>query len=234
MAVFSPPLTSNRVVPRPSRASPPLSCYLFATPSPLLQVVPVFLDLAFGIPLALPGLLVLVVDLITEQGPAISLSYEPPESSLMRQPPRNLKTDRMVDWRLLRYSYLISGLVTTGVCLLAYFIVLLSFGISGGSIWQASKNGFFVFDGSSPPFTADNGTVYSGQEQKSIIFQAHAAYFFNLVACQCINVFLCKTRFVSLFKHGPLRNHTTAYGVSVAIFVALAIIYIGAWQVRGA
>ena len=44
------------------------------------EVIPIFLDLAFGIPLALPGLLILLIDMVVEQGPAIALSYEPPES----------------------------------------------------------------------------------------------------------------------------------------------------------
>lgn len=196
------------------------------------EIVPIFLDLAFGIPLALPGMLVLVVDLITEQGPAISLSYEPPESTLMRQPPRNMKTDRLVDWKVIRYSYLIAGVVTTGVCLLAYFIVFLMNGINGSDLWQATTNGFFtnMTEDTGPTFTNGSGRTYTWDQQRSILYEAHAAYFWNLVACQAINVFLCKTRFVSLFKHGPLRNHITAYGVFAALFIALAFIYIDAVQ----
>ena len=45
-------------------------------------------------PIALPGLLILTIDLLTEQGPAISLSYEPAEADIMLRKPRNVKTDR--------------------------------------------------------------------------------------------------------------------------------------------
>ena len=60
------------------------------------ELVPVGIALAFFIPLAFPGLLILTVDLLTEQGNAISLSYEPAESNIMDRPPRDLKKDRMV------------------------------------------------------------------------------------------------------------------------------------------
>ncbi len=45
-----------------------------------------------------------------------------------------------------------------------------------------------------------------------------------------VNIYLCKTRVVSLFKHGPLRNHTTAYGTFAALFIALFFIYVEAVQ----
>ena len=115
---------------------------------------------SFGIPLALPGLLILSVDLLTEQGPAISLAYEPAESALMRVPPRDLVRDRLVDSRLLRYAYLLAGLATTGACLLAYFLVMLIGGVSGSDLWQASARGYFQ-SADSPPFrTAEFEMTY--------------------------------------------------------------------------
>jgi sodium/potassium-transporting ATPase subunit alpha len=60
----------------------------------------------------LGGLLILTIDLITEQGPAISLAYEPAEALVMERPPRDLTRDRLVNGPLLRYSYLIAGTMT--------------------------------------------------------------------------------------------------------------------------
>lgn len=75
----------------------------------LLQVFPLFLNLVLRFPIGLGGLLILSIDLITEQGPAISLAYEGPESNVMERPPRDLETDRLISASLLRYSYLIAG-----------------------------------------------------------------------------------------------------------------------------
>lgn len=60
----------------------------------------------------LGGLLILTIDLITEQGPAISLAYEPAEALVMERPPRDLTRDRLIDGPLLRYAYLIAGVMT--------------------------------------------------------------------------------------------------------------------------
>jgi magnesium-transporting ATPase (P-type) len=190
------------------------------------ELVPIFLDLAFGIPLALPGLLILTIDLITEQGPAISLAYEPAESNIMDRRPRDLKTEKLIDGRLVRYSYLIIGVLETLTCLMAYFTVLQYYGISGSVVWNSSMT---FFQAGAPDLVA-GGTVFTAAQQLQILYRAHAAYYFNLIACQCINVFLCKTRYVSIFQHGIMRNHTTAYGVFVALFVAMFFIYVDGIQ----
>lgn len=53
----------------------------------------------------LTGLLILSVDLVTEQGPAISLAYEKAESNVRARPPRDIDTERLISGALMRYSY---------------------------------------------------------------------------------------------------------------------------------
>jgi sodium/potassium-transporting ATPase subunit alpha len=60
----------------------------------------------------LGGLLILTIDLLTEQGPAISLAYEPAEALVMERPPRDIKRDRLINGPLLRYAYLTYGIMT--------------------------------------------------------------------------------------------------------------------------
>lgn len=80
-------------------------CALYCVPKKLLPVV--------GVAHAgLGGLLILTIDLITEQGPAISLAYEPAEALVMERPPRDLTRDRLINGPLLRYSYLTAGILT--------------------------------------------------------------------------------------------------------------------------
>jgi sodium/potassium-transporting ATPase subunit alpha len=63
----------------------------------------------------LGGLLILSIDLITEQGPAISLAYEPAEALVMERPPRDMTRDRLVDGPLLRYAYLVAGVLNVSL-----------------------------------------------------------------------------------------------------------------------
>jgi sodium/potassium-transporting ATPase subunit alpha len=93
------------------------------------ELVPVFLNLAFSFPLAINGLMILTIDLLTEQGPAISLAYERAESQVMSRKPRNLVTDRLVSAPSLFYSYIMAGLANALVCMFAYFMVYVKNGI---------------------------------------------------------------------------------------------------------
>jgi sodium/potassium-transporting ATPase subunit alpha len=87
------------------------------------ELLPVFLNLALDIPLALPGLTILVIDLLIEQGPAISFAHEKAEAAVMLLPPRHMATDRLVTRTLLQYAYLLTGLPSMFTCMFAFFMV---------------------------------------------------------------------------------------------------------------
>jgi len=59
------------------------------------EIMPFLLFIVAGLPVALSSILVLLIDLGTELGPAISLAWEPAEEGLMHKPPR--KQVRPVD-----------------------------------------------------------------------------------------------------------------------------------------
>ena len=131
------------------------------------ELVPVFLNLAFSFPLGMNGLIILTIDLATEQYPAISLAYEKPEESLMDKKPRNVKTDRLVNAPSLWYSYIMAGLPNAAVSMWSFFMVYVSYGISvtalygsnGGAIsyWPIPTDKG-VIAASSPPFVACGGS----------------------------------------------------------------------------
>lgn len=103
----------------------------------LLEPWSAFLDAGLG------GLLILSIDLITEQGPAISLAYEPAEARVMDRPPRDNAKDRLVDGSLLRYSYLVYGLITVCSayrrCLAALLLLQLPLPLLLGSSHQSLR-----------------------------------------------------------------------------------------------
>jgi sodium/potassium-transporting ATPase subunit alpha len=196
-----------------------------------------FFSLALNMPVALGGLLILSIDLITEQGPAISLAYEPAESNVMARPPRDLATDRLVSAALLRHSYLVVGVAEAVACMLSFFAVFWWRGVPLSSVY-----------GSTPPYwsgeaaalspdlsicaggSSSSCRVLTGAEQRSVYFEAQAAWYATLVACQFFHVWTCKTRRASLFKHGPMRNAVTAWGCAVAVLVMLGVVFLPGLQ----
>ena len=87
------------------------------------EILSTLLPLLFSTPQALASLTSLTIDLVTEQGPAIALAYEGPERDIMRVPPRNMKTERLVTVRSLTYAYLTMGLFQFAVCFMTFLWV---------------------------------------------------------------------------------------------------------------
>ena len=172
----------------------------------------------------LPGLAILVLDLLTEQLPAASLAYEPAEASVMARPPRDLRACRLLDTQLCIYSYLIIGAAETLVCVLAFFTV---FSYNGVPVKYV---GFHreLWASTSPTLEADNGRVFTAADQVTIYRSAVAAYFLTLVLCQAVHVFLAKTRTSSVFTHPVFANKSTLVGVGAALCIAAVVIYVPA------
>jgi magnesium-transporting ATPase (P-type) len=96
--------------------------------------------------LGLGGLLILSIDLITEQGPAISLAYEPAEANVMERPPRDSKQDRLVDGPVLRYAYLVYGITTSVLCMLAFFTIFWWNGVPLSSVYNHGTDNWMFPD----------------------------------------------------------------------------------------
>jgi sodium/potassium-transporting ATPase subunit alpha len=110
----------------------------------------------------------------------------------MSRPPRNMKKDRLVDWKLLRYSYFIMGILETVTCLGAYFLVFAIHGIPASVVGFSDRT---YFQAGAPLLTVGSRT-FSADEQIDILYEAHAAYYLNLVFCQiayvyCPRVLMC-------------------------------------------
>jgi magnesium-transporting ATPase (P-type) len=185
------------------------------------ELIPVFLLMIFDIPLMLPTLLILVVDIITEQGPAISLTFEGPELSVMSRPPRNRSIEKLADTPLILYSYFFIGFAESLVCILAFFTVFISHGVPSNyvsyhrDLWQES----------SPTTDFGSGLVLTGPEQATIYHRGVSAYFLTLVLCQASHIWFTKTRLTSSFVHPVCKNHYTILGILVSLCVSVFCIY---------
>lgn len=182
----------------------------------LPELIPVLLNLAGSLPLALGSLLILVIDLGTELAPAVSLAYEKPEADIMSRPPRDAKKDRLITWQLLVYSYFIAGAGETLCSLLAYFMVYYWNGIPASSLPGAQGIHFLAPSNSSEYYYNDYGRIYSPDEQFKIFSEAQTSYFITLVMCQFCHIWMCKTRTRSLITHG-IGNMMMNFGVIIEV-----------------
>jgi sodium/potassium-transporting ATPase subunit alpha len=212
------------------------------------ELLPVLLNLAFSFPLALNGLMILTIDLLTEQGPAISLAYEAPESQIMQRPPRNLKTQRLVSGPSLFYSYVLAGGAEMLICMFAFFLVFIHNGIPIHRLTFSldhkyfatppvylQTNGTWVTESgdSVPDFVTSSGRHINAEEQWKIAFEASSAWYMTLIVCQVWHLFNCRTRTESIFTHG-CGNIVSIFGCTAAIGIMVAVVYIPAFQVPSA
>jgi len=79
-------------------------CYALGANPP--EVWPVIFQIIFQVPLPLSSLLMLAICVGTDLYPAIALAYENPESDIMNRQPRNPNRDRLVNGKLMSFTYL--------------------------------------------------------------------------------------------------------------------------------
>jgi sodium/potassium-transporting ATPase subunit alpha len=107
------------------------------------EISPFLVFILTAVPLPLPTILILCIDLGTDMVPAISLAYETKEANIMSKPPRDARTDRLVTAKLICFSYLQVGIVQAAAGFYAYVIVLKDFGfnpsILPGIFWAFDK-----------------------------------------------------------------------------------------------
>ncbi|KAK4296922.1 hypothetical protein Pmani_030610 [Petrolisthes manimaculis] len=74
---------------------------VYVLTSNIPELVPFILHIILAIPLPLGPLHMLYIDLGTDLVPAVSFAYEKPETDIMKLPPRNTSTDKLVNKSLI-------------------------------------------------------------------------------------------------------------------------------------
>ncbi|KAJ3594460.1 hypothetical protein NHX12_003767, partial [Muraenolepis orangiensis] len=88
------------------------------------EITPFLLFILASIPLPLGTVTILCIDLGTDMVPAISLAYETAESDIMKRQPRNSKTDKLVNERLISMAYGQIGMLQALAGFFTYFVIL--------------------------------------------------------------------------------------------------------------
>jgi len=161
------------------------------------EITPFLAYFLVGVPLPLTILLILAVDLGTDMLPAIALGSEQPEQDILERPPRS-RGEHLVDWNLMRISYLWFGLIESMAGFVAWFAIL----TAGG--WRRGME------------LSSESLLY----RKSV-----TAFFVAIIFCQVANAFACRTSRQSIITQGVGSNHWLVAGIGVELLLAAVIVY---------
>jgi calcium-translocating P-type ATPase len=159
------------------------------------ELVPYLMFAFAGVPLALTVIQILAVDLGTDMVPALGLGAEPPDRTLMQQPPRGRET-RLLSAGLFMRAYCFLGATESFAAMAAFFLVL------SGAGWQW-------------------GETVSGEMYR----QATTACLTAIVLMQVVNVHVCRSRRVSAFSRSLFGNRLITAGIVAEIALILLIDY---------
>merc|ERR1712177_62643 len=128
------------------------------------EISPFLLFILADVPLPLGTVTILCIDLGTDMVPAISMAYEKAESDIMKRPPRNPFTDKLVNERLISMAYGQIGMILA---------------------WDSQA----VND-----LEDSYGQEWTYHDRKVLEYTCHTAFFVSIVIVQWADLIICKTR----------------------------------------
>jgi len=165
------------------------------------ELVPFILYVLLNIPLPLLVVQVLAIDLGIDVIPSLALSREPPETGIMREPPRSV-TERLFSRGVFLRSLYIGLIISAG----AMFGCLSAWSAGGWSFGTPSI---------SDPLVYIKGTTMT---------------FAGIVVAQVGNVLACRTNKTSIFKTSLRSNKWIWLGIAAQISILSAIVYVSFLQ----
>ncbi|XP_072513147.1 sodium/potassium-transporting ATPase subunit alpha-1-like [Salminus brasiliensis] len=173
------------------------------------EISPFLLFIIAGIPLPLGTVTILCIDLGTDMVPAISLAYESAESDIMKRQPRNPKTDKLVNERLISMAYGQIGMMQAAAGFFTYFVIL-------------AENGFLPsyligvridWDDKYLNDLEDSyGQEWTYESRKIVEYTCHTAFFVSIVIVQWADLIICKTRMNSIVQQ-KMKNKILIFGL---------------------
>jgi sodium/potassium-transporting ATPase subunit alpha len=185
------------------------------------ELIPFLVYIVLGLPLPLGTFTILCIDLGTDMIPAIALAYEKAECDIMRRPPRNPYTDKLVGGQLLSHAYGQKGMLVVGGGFFVYFVIMAENGFMPGRLFGLRP----YWDSASSNDLMDSYNQEWTYHSRKILEQTcHTAYFTAIVVMQWFNAVICKTRRLSIFQHG-MDNWPLNFAMVFEAGLACLLIY---------
>ncbi|XP_040086060.1 sodium/potassium-transporting ATPase subunit alpha-4 [Oryx dammah] len=185
------------------------------------EITPFLMFIILGIPLPLGTITILCIDLGTDMVPAISLAYESAESDIMKRPPRNAKTDKLVNDRLIGMAYGQIGMIQALAGFFTYFVILAENGFKPPDLLGIRVNweNRYIND-----LEDSYGQQWTYEQRKVLEFMCQTAFFVSIVIVQWADLLICKTRRNSIFQQG-MKNKILIFGILEETVLAAFLCY---------
>lgn len=185
------------------------------------EITPFICYVLAGIPIPLSLVAILMIDLGTDLWPAISLAYEVPETDIMQRPPRNPEYDRLVNIRLILFSYLQVGVFQMYAGFVTYFAIMMGHGWKPMHLLHIRE----LWDCDTLNDLEDSyGQQWSYAARKGLEASCHSGYFFAVVALQWSDALISKTRKNSIVMQGienQVLNTSLIFTTLMAMFITV-------------
>jgi sodium/potassium-transporting ATPase subunit alpha len=189
--------------------------------SKIPEMAPFLFFIIASVPLPLGVITILCIDLGTDMVPAIALAYEEAEADIMLRRPRNPTKDRLVNARLIQFSYLQIGVIQALAGFFTYFTIM-------------AENGFFAYrlfgireewdDDDVVEVTDSYGQQWTFEQREQLTFTTQTAFFVSIVIVQWADLLVCKTRKLSIAQQG-MRNNTLTFALFFETALAALLVY---------
>jgi magnesium-transporting ATPase (P-type) len=183
--------------------------YIFTSNTP--EAWPFILQILFNVPLALPVMQILAVDLGTDILPALALGVERPEPGLMDRPPRNPR-ERLVNRALIVRSLLWLGSIQSLLCFAGFFFVYWTMGYR--DLLHLPRPDLLPYG---ERLLSKDGLVY---------VVATSMFHAGVVASQIGNAYACRTERSSVWTVGFWGNRYLLAGFAAELALIAALIYV--------
>merc|ERR1712212_698546 len=185
------------------------------------EISPFLLFILADVPLPLGTVTILCIDLGTDMVPAISMAYEQAESDIMKRPPRNPFTDKLVNERLISMAYGQIGMIQASAGFFVYFVILCENGF-----WPSHLLGLRrAWDSQAVNDLEDSyGQEWTYADRKKLEYTCRTAFFVSIVIVQWADLIICKTRKLSVFQQG-MKNHFMNFGLFFETALACVLSY---------
>ncbi|KAJ9591140.1 hypothetical protein L9F63_002326 [Diploptera punctata] len=186
------------------------------------EVLPFISSIAFNIPLPLGIIAIICINYVTDLWPSISLVYEEAESDIMKRAPRDSKTDKLINSRMLTMTYIQIGSIQAAAGFFCYFYIMAEHGFLPSRLFGIREE----WESKSINNLEDSfGLEWTYEERKELEYTCHTAFFAAIFNVQIADVIICKTRRNSILQQG-MRNWPLNWGIIIQTVIAVCIIYI--------
>ncbi|KIK59054.1 hypothetical protein GYMLUDRAFT_170208 [Collybiopsis luxurians FD-317 M1] len=134
------------------------------------------------------------------------------------------ESERLVDGKLLSYSYIEAGFIEAIGEMVAYFVVFWKNGFSPSDLQKAQKAGVY-FVKHAPDFINYKGQALNATQQIDALGQAQSIVYLSIFIVQCFNVFAVKAKFTYPFGKNVLGNPYNFAGILGGACLGMFIIY---------